>query len=372
MVTKASSKASKAGSKAGEASAGLSAPLSVASVRATEERLLADRRHANELIDLLAASASAADVSVRLAATQACRALFVAWAEAGSLPLGAEEAAAEPADEAEARQASALEAYREWLRDKYDRFVAALGSQLGAAAESPELRVLALDSLMLLASAEVRLARPGAACPYYAALGASRGALGAGMLAMASAKAALPPPLLERIARAHAFKLDVGLHLLRHVQRLARPQAAAADGGGGERAERLLQLLLLVTPPAEDVLPEEAPLLVPPAQDPAGWPAPARSLLQRKRHVKEFCGAWRALLALPLPARAHRRVLAALPEAVLPHVPRPLRYADLLSSGYSRGGEMRPRCGRDVAETRAYVAEIRAGLLCGVAAPPSQ
>eukprot|EP00966_Prymnesium_polylepis_P245491 5679347-Prymnesium_polylepis.1 len=33
-----------------------------------------------------------------------------------------------------------------------------------------------------------------------------------------------------------------------------------------------------------------------------------------------------------------RRVLQQLPTAVLPHVPKPLRYCDLLSDGYDRGG----------------------------------
>ena len=48
-------------------------------VRASEERLLADRAHANEIVDLIGLIDTASD-RVRLAALQSCRAVFGAWA----------------------------------------------------------------------------------------------------------------------------------------------------------------------------------------------------------------------------------------------------------------------------------------------------
>lgn len=70
----------------------------------------------------------------------------------------------------------------------------------------------------------------------------------------------------------------------------------------------------------------------------ASWPFAARQLLLRKVHRSLFCKTWRALLLLKLPDATFRKVLQQLPSAVLPHVPRPLRYCDLLSDGYDRGG----------------------------------
>ena len=39
-----------------------------------------------------------------------------------------------------------------------------------------------------------------------------------------------------------------------------------------------------------------------------------------------------------LPLQHYREVLRTLPEEILPHVPRPLVYCDLLSDGYAKGG----------------------------------
>jgi U3 small nucleolar RNA-associated protein 19 len=323
-------------------------------VREAEARLRRDRRLANELISLLDAAIGAEDSAVRLAATQACRSLFTAWAEAGELRIGppgpetqelvaAEVAAATTAaagDGDASRRAQALQAYRDWLEDKYRRFVADLRSQLRSAEAAPALRSLALDSLMLLAAAEVRCARPDRGL-HHPALGAASGAFSQAVVGMSSSRTPLPPSLLRRFSDAYACNLDVAFYLMRHVQRLARP-AATTSSSGSSRPERLLQLMTQVTPPSSDVTPSEARFLVPPAAadegEGGGWPTAARCLLQRRRHQKEFCDAWRALLKLPLPRHAYRQVLSALPDAVLPHVPRPLRFCDLLSDGYSRGG----------------------------------
>ena len=304
------------------------AAFTLAEVGQAEERLLQDRRLANELVALMDAAAGAGDSAVRLAATQACRSLFAAWADAGELRIGPrgaetqEEVAAGAAADATAaagagagsRQAQALLAYREWLEEKYRRFVAALHAQLRSAEASPALRSLALDSLMLLAAAEVRYARPGRGV-HHPALGAGSGALSQAVAAIAACEDPLPPLVLRRLSEAHVGKLDVAFYLMRHVQRLARPGSAAADGAASasataSRAERLMELMLLVTPPPADADPSDAPFLVPPSDDPAAgadrWPAAARCLLQRKRHQKEFVDAWRAVVELPLPRRAYR------------------------------------------------------------------
>lgn len=327
---------------------------SVEQVREAEARLLRDRRLANELLDLMDATFTAHDNALRLAATQACRSLFATWAAAGEMRIGprgeetqgelasdvAFEAAAAAGDSVESRRAQALKAYREWLEEKYKRFVSLLCEQLCNSDALPALRLLALDSLMLLAAAEVRYARPGRGL-YHAALGATSGALAQLLGRVVSSGSSLPATVLHRFRDAHAQKLDVAYYLMRHVKCLAKPNSEKAASSPA-RAERLLELMMLVTPPASDVAPAEAQFLVSPRDDagsePEQWSTTARSLLQRQRHQKEFCDAWRALLKLPLPGRAYRRVLITLPEGILPYVPKPLRFCDLLSDGYSRGG----------------------------------
>lgn len=336
------------------AQSGRSTLVIVDDVREADARLRRDRRLANELISLMDAATGADDSTVRLAATQSCRSLFAAWAEAGDLRVGPpgpetqQVVAAEAATGATAaagageasRRAQAVQAYREWLEDKYQRFVADLRSQLRSAETAPALRLLALDSLMVLAAVEVRCTRPGRG-PHHPALGAASGAFAQAVVGMSGSRTPLPPSVLRRFSDAYASNLDVAFYLMRHVQRLARP-AASRGAPGASRSERLIELMAQVTPPSVDVAPAEALFLVPPAAadggEAGGWPAAARCLLQRRRHQKEFCDAWRAVLKLPLPRQAYRRVLSALPDAVLPHVPRPLRFCDLLSDGYSRGG----------------------------------
>ena len=106
--------------------AGPSALLTSAAVRALEARLRgADRSHANDLLVLLqTCSADAADHPARLAALQACRALFHEWAECGELSLRATEV--DETGGGLATPEAALRAYQSWLRGNYALFVAAL------------------------------------------------------------------------------------------------------------------------------------------------------------------------------------------------------------------------------------------------------
>jgi hypothetical protein len=113
---------------------------------------------------------------VRLAAIQACRSLFMLWADVGELLVRppAEVASSNASEEGGevggvlraspqsiGAQSSALDTYRLWLREKYTRFLGALRRVLQSGKTPLALRPAALDSLLLMAAVEVRCARPG-------------------------------------------------------------------------------------------------------------------------------------------------------------------------------------------------------------------
>ncbi len=314
----------------------------VRAVRLKEERLSESvRTCANDISHLLGLLETQADATptpakpkVVLAAMQALRALFAQWASQRELVLKARDAdnadgvEYAPPDDAED---PALAAFRRWLRDKYSRFVRAL--EQAPSWPSPALRAPAVDSLLQMAAVEVRHSKPDGTL-HLAALDSPGGALA--RLASTLARAEAPQAeMTHRLAEKHGASLDVSFYLLRHVQRLAKK--ALRDET--VRAEQLLSLLLLLRPPDADVPAGKAALLVrPAARDGREWPVAARRLLSRRLHMREYANAWRALISLRLNRRAFRCVLAALPDAVLPHVPRPLRFCDLLSDSYSRGG----------------------------------
>ena len=97
-------------------------------------------------------------------------------------------------------------------------------------------------------------------------------------------------------------------------------------------------MLELVTPPSADVPAPAAQFLAVDEGASRSWPTAAKVLLRARHHRREFCKAWRAVLLRPLASSTRRRVLSLLPEAILPHVPRPLRYCDFLSDSFAGGG----------------------------------
>ena len=332
-------------------------PTTADAVRAAEDRLRTDRKHSNELIGLVklceAASASTPkSAPAVLAAVQACRALFQSWAEGGELQLRQGEE--DEDDVAAAAEDGALAAYRAWLLRTYRRFVGALRDLLSSAKAPLALRMTALDTLFILASIEAKHAKRHKGIAFHpAALEAAGGAFRAALNALATSRRAPPEELLTRLRDEHiAPHLDAQFYLLRHVKRLA-DQRAPHDTP--PPPDRILALLRMVTPIAKDVEPRDASFLsasVGGAMDGAGGgkkrkraggddglPADARKLLERKPHRGHFCKAWRAVLECPnLPLQHYREVLRTLPEEILPHVPRPLVYCDLLSDGYAKGG----------------------------------
>ena len=309
--------------------------MSVEDVRAVEARLAGpDRQYANELVGLIEICESrGGKAAVQLAAMQACRSLFGAWAVSGELVL---RGAVEVDDDA-------LAAYRAWMLRSYRRFVSSLCTMLASNKTAIALRLPALDSLVMLASVEARHARPGRADP--AALDATSSAYRLALNALMASTRALPAELLTRLKEAHLTHLDASFYLLKHVRRVSRMVPPPS------RPERLVDLLFLITPPSANVEPRAAAMLsMPPigqgrgakaadkAAEASRWPATARQLLSRQRHRSQFCKTWRSVLALPLPADTFRSVLTEWPNAIVPHVPVPLRYCDLLSDGYARGG----------------------------------
>jgi U3 small nucleolar RNA-associated protein 19 len=331
-------------------------PSSIAEVRAAEERLRSDRKHSNELIGLLklcerasSSSSSSSPAPAVLAAVQACRAAFQVWAMSGELVLRQEEDG-EPASGV--AEADPLAAYRGWLLRSFRRFVGALRDLLASAKAPLALRMTALDTLVVLAAIEAKHAKGPKGAFHPAALDAAGGAYRAALNALVSSRKAPPEELLSRLRDEHLRHLDASFYLLRHVKRLA-DQRAPQDTP--PPPERILELLKLATPIAADVAPSDASLLSASLvadeasgggggarkrkrDDTSGWPPDARKLLERKTHRSAYCKAWRSVLELPLPSQAYRAVLRSLPETVLPHVPRPLAYCDLLSDGYSKGG----------------------------------
>ena len=333
-------------------------PSSPAAVRASEARIASSAQYSNELPGLISVCETGDGErggAVALAALQACRALFQRWAEGGELKLqvATDDDAPSPSTGGDVSAGDALAAYRAWLLRAYHRFVAALRCLVAAGTAPVALRMTALDSLVVLATLEAGQTRGGRVFP--AALDSASGAYRHALNALAFSKRRLPEELLGRFQEAHLGHLDAAFYLLRHVRRLAELQPPQDT----PKPERLLELLRLVTPPSVDVDPKDASLVTAPRPGQthgstgskkrkrmdqeqmaavASWPVEAKKLLERRPHRSQFCKAWRAVLALPLPAATYRDVLRHLPEAILPHVPRPLVYCDLLSDGYARGG----------------------------------
>jgi hypothetical protein len=296
--------------KPADATASSSLPTSVDELRAAEERVRADRRHANELVGLVGLCDECDDGRLRLAALQACRSLFEGWAAAGELSLrrlGAVDAAQS--------EEEPLAAYQAWLLRQYLAFVGALRKLLQGGSQPLALRLPALDTLLVLAAAEARRGSSGAVDPE--ALDAPNSAFRQALSALVQSKGAAPPELLGRLAETHLVHLDASFYLLRHVHRLARLKPPHTP----PKPERLLDLLLLVVPPPRDVEPRQASFLAPPPKPPrrkggaaegggraelAGWAAASRQLLLRRKHASAFCKAWRALLEMELPPAAFR------------------------------------------------------------------
>jgi U3 small nucleolar RNA-associated protein 19 len=333
--------------------------LSAETVRAAEARIASDRKHANELIELIELCVTrTAKPAARLAAMQACRSLFSSWAISGDLQL-------RPTEEDMAGDGSAAEplaVYRAWLLRSYRKLLSALSATLSDSRTPLALTLPALDSLVMLAAVEARHSRAGRVDP--SMLDAAHGAYRLTLDALIHARTPPSQEVLERLRSAHLTHLDASFYLLSHVRRLARAEEAPPP----KRVERLLTLLLLVKPPSKDVAPRAAVMLAAPplptkltgkraraaaaeeaeaggggsnserAAELREWPPEAKQLLGKQRHRAAYDKAWRALLALPMPAPAFRQVLRALPEGILPHVPVPLRYCDVLSDGYARGG----------------------------------
>eukprot|EP00966_Prymnesium_polylepis_P057816 1339073-Prymnesium_polylepis.1 len=101
--------------------------LSVQGIKAAEEKLRADRSQVNEIVALIAAcETETGSPRSRLAALQVCRSLFVHWANAGELSVHRSADDGEDASSGATSGGSAMDAYREWLHEKYRRFVAAV------------------------------------------------------------------------------------------------------------------------------------------------------------------------------------------------------------------------------------------------------
>eukprot|EP00965_Chrysotila_dentata_P242462 6204888-Pleurochrysis_carterae.AAC.8 len=312
---------------------------SVEAVKAACQRILQpDRRHINEIVVMLKTCLGSSEVHVRHAATLSCASIFSQLSTRGDLKLVPLADAPEGAPGSEA----ALLAFRHWLRGKYTSFLQSMRLRLQAAKGPIPLRIASVDTMLTLAAMETRCSRPQTEY-YVRALQNPRGAYG--QLVAGLARSSKPqPPVLERFTMLAAERLDLSFYLLQHVRRLASTIAkhtspGSAPASAPAQPQRLADLLLAVRPPTTDVPPSKARLLLDlrlkTAKD---LPAAARVLLLHKRHRREFCSAWRALLACPLPTATYCRLLAALPDAVLPYVPRPLRYCDLISDGYARGG----------------------------------
>ena len=276
-------------------------------VREMEQRVRTDRKHANELLELLELlEQDATPATVRLAAMQACRSVFETWAVAGELELQEVDA------EESTAVASALAAYRAWLLRAYRRFGVCLRAVLAASKPALALRLAALDSLMVLAALEARHARPGKV--HVESLDSAAGAFRHAIEGLLACKRAPPDELLDRLGDTHLMHLDTSYYLLRHVRRLAGRTPASTR----PRAERLLPLLQLVTPPDRDISPRDASMLVATPPPPPGAPtASASAVLLGANHasnapahtkVKATGGSWPADLRQLLTKKAHRTV----------------------------------------------------------------
>merc|ERR1712091_393986 len=93
---------------------------------------------------------------------------------------------------------SALDTYRAWLLDKYRRFIRALRKVLQASRTPDALRAPVLDTLLVMASLEVRHSRPGKG-PHLGALDAAGGAFREAVAALSRCAVPLGPELLARL-----------------------------------------------------------------------------------------------------------------------------------------------------------------------------
>ena len=327
---------------------------SAEAVRVAEARIASDRKHANELVELIELCVTrAAQPAARLAAMQACRSLFSSWAISGDLQL-------RPTEEDMAGDGSAAEplaVYRAWLFRSYRKLLSALSATLSDSRTPLALALPALDSLVMLAAVEARHSRAGRVDP--SMLDAAHGAYRLTLDALIHARTAPSQEVLERLRSAHLTHLDASFYLLSHVRRLARAEEAPPP----KRVERLLTLLLLVKPPSKDVAPRAALMLAAPplptklkgkrarasaakeaeaggggsnserAAELREWPPEAKQLLGKQRHRAAYDKAWRALLALPMPAPAFRQVLRALLTLTLTAFRQPNPNPNRISSG---------------------------------------
>ena len=155
--------------------------LTEKSVKALEEKLRSDISAVNEIVPLISACESGGS-RVRLAALQVCRSLFVHWANTGQLLVRCVDKSEAATSGAEAGavdsgsgQDSAMDAFREWLRGKYKRFIATVCGVLQGTKTPPALQAPALETLLALAATEIRHARPGQGV-HFAALDNAGGA----------------------------------------------------------------------------------------------------------------------------------------------------------------------------------------------------
>lgn len=315
------------------------ADAEVARVRALAAHVGASRRHANDLVELIALCSSD-EPRVALAAVQSCRALFDGWSRSADL------VAAAGVDSGDATGV-----YRRWLADKYAGWLDTLGV-LVARHESMGVRLPALDTLLHMARGEAaRVARDDA--PRTATLGRVDGALGIACSAL-TACASCEPVLLAHLKKGYLLQFcDVSYYVTQHAARLAE-RLGARNRCTAAKCARVLDVLMLVRPPAGDFDPAATRFLALEALDAgavpargtrkraapveAVLPADARRLLSARVHRLAFQAAWLALLKLPLARADVRRVLLRCEERILPHFARPLLLSGYLLQAYSGGG----------------------------------
>lgn len=293
-----------------------------AQVRELAEKVGANRKDVNGIVDLMAACLSP-DLHVSIVAMQCTRELLEMWVAAGDL---VDRAALEVTESSDA-----VNTYRDWLRAKYDTWIDSLAEALVTPTSQDRLRLSVLDAFLHMAELEARASLKAA--NRAESLGDADGAFGR----LCSAMVRLPecePLLLKRLKTKYLQRLsDVRYHFVQHCGRLAEKLAAA--GCRDDEMSRLIDLLIISQPPEEDMSAEDTAFLCFP---PGKLPKPAVRLLSARPHRQAFQAAWLQALKLPLTRADMKRVLNRAAERMIPHFPRPLRLAGWILGTFEEGG----------------------------------
>jgi U3 small nucleolar RNA-associated protein 19 len=336
----------------------------ISEVRDKERLVLADVRHANELVHIIQLlDDENRPTGTRNACIHSLRRVFSHYLEKGQL-AGPDKKQKEPRKKA--KEDPALKQFRDWLYGRYTAFIGSLARLVKG--DNVDLQVHAIRTLLEIAKKEHAL--DGSTAP---ALGLKTFALLVRSLVAAPALLNDVVAMVKEEITSHADCAVAALvAVTNYVSMVAKDEEEERRQSDKFNTHNAVALLMTIRPdeldldPAAYLVPSEKDALAAAGGDESdddesdneekqeaaaqqgdkrkkkrkleGVSAEADGDARRRKFNKIYSKAWLAVLRRPMSSQEYKTVLKWLPDHVLPYCNRPLELADFLTDSYNQGG----------------------------------